>query len=294
MVWAFDPLNLLSAEAAQNKKDILRLCGRDSELWVVSALAPEDLFLPSLDKAGWGRKFETLVEEIVSPRLQALQDKRTHRKILSTSSRKKSWFELLKWVRGLKAQLIVTELHPAKAPVEAQRSQHFTERLIEASGVPVLAFRSQSPWSTNRILFSTDFSKRSWQGFEKLLPLAKSWGAEIVVYHNIFNPVQTVAEVTGVSLEQSEVLFDFSLELKSKVEKNRLSFLKRAAEEKVPCQFELTHENDELTPLIQKAAEKLEANIVAMAVESHPLLRAWLPNTVRSLLAASKKPLLFL
>lgn len=293
VLWALDPLSILSRSADFQKNQIQKLLPKHVELKTVSVVAPEDLYLPTVEGVHWGKRFDALLEAVTSPRIQTLWDDERGVQILSASSRKKAIDELIVFSLKTKASLILTQIHPIGLQTEKQRVSHFTQKLIEKSKVPVLTFREFTGLTTRRILFATDFSKKSNSALRPILSFAKNFGLTVIAYHNVFDPVEIVAEITGVSMAGSQTLVEYSRHQTKVFESTRNEYLKLAQKEKVDLTFRLTKERDEITPLILSAAENENADVIALGIESHPILRTWLSSAVRDLLEESKKPLFF-
>jgi nucleotide-binding universal stress UspA family protein len=293
VLWALDPLSILSQKADFQRGQIEALLPDHAKLKTVSVVAPEDLYLPAVEGVQWGKRFDALLQVVTNPKIETLRDEEGDVEILSATSRKKATDALINYSIKNKASLVVTQVHPLGLSTEKQRVSHFTQKLIEKSRVPVLAFRELKGLQSRKILFTTDFSKKSNNAYKRVLSFAKDFNLSVAVYHNIFDPVQIVAEITGVSMTGNKTLVDYAQHQSKALEAHRSQYEKMAQKERVEISFRVSRENNEITPLILAAAENEHADFIALGIESHPVLRAWLPSAVRELLEESKKPLLF-
>lgn len=112
-----------------------------------------------------------------------------------TASRRQSVDVLLKYAKSKKAGLIAVGSHARKG-LSRLFLGSFAETLITSARLPVLVVSPEAKVASrvSKILFSTDFSDASKKAYLKVLELAKSLDAEVVLFHKKLSSVEPVIQ----------------------------------------------------------------------------------------------------
>ena len=297
VIWAIDPL-VANAQKLMNSKKALQALQKKKPFRIlpVSLLTSDDLHLPLSLMAPWGEKLQELAENVVRPFLKSLSLKNIAEPgIIMGTSKNHSIDDFLMYAKSQKAQMIVTTTHE-KGGAEKNRIGKFTQKLIEKSTIPVLTVRPNTTVSQeiSKILYPTDFSAASKKSYLKTIQFAKKLKAKIIIYHNIYEPVIPSAEFTGIAIQSSEILREYSKEFSKNLKARAEKWIKMASEEGVRAEFKGVRANFSLSKSILAAAQKERVHLIALGIESHPLMRAFLGSSTREVIANSPKPVLIL
>lgn len=295
LIWAIDPLIKNSRKLESTKRAVSAWRKkRNVAVMPVSILFPEDFNLPISAMAPWGEKLQTLTEKAIKPFLKSLQVKNMLEPgVLVSPSKSESVGTFLNYAKKQSAKLIMTSTHEARSDGKF-RIGNFTQKLIEKSPIPVLSIRSTSevPVAFSRIIFPTDFSDASEKSFKTLISIAKELDASIVVYHDIQDPVLPAAEFTGIPETRYEVISHYARELEKHEQSQSKRWKKLADNAGLEFAYRSERSTHSLSQSILTAARKEKADMIAMGIESHPFVRAFLGSSVREVIVQSAKPVL--
>jgi len=130
-----------------------------------------------------------------------------------------------------------------------------TERLLRKLAIPVLSVRTTAPMNFTQILFATDLSESSVQGFDFAVDLARKFGSKIVAVH--------VLDKRMVSILDDAVIESRERTIQDAKRKLGLLFTegKRSG---VDVETQLVEGT--AAPLILKAAEEYRADLILLAI----------------------------
>lgn len=295
VIWAVDPL-IKSAKNLMVVKAALQTWQRQDPIKIkpLSVITSQELRLPLSLMAPWGEKLQALTENAVKPFLKSLHIKNLAEPgVVMVSSKSDSIVEFLTYARKSKARMILTLTHE-RSGFDRNRIGKFTQKLIEKSSIPVLTIRpsTEIPKKISRILYPTDFSKASKASYLKAIGIAQKLNSSIVIFHNIYDPVLPAAELTGVPINQFEVLKAYSQEYARKQKSDSEKWIRLAQEKGVKAEFHGERADFSLSKSILKAAQKQNAHLIILGIESHPLMRAVLKSSTREIISVSKRPVM--
>lgn len=177
----------------------------------VYVLSPDQLDLSVTFSAPWVKTYKPAAAKAVNHMIQEealLKDAREsgsvkepqilvqHGPSLSATTKM-----LSKFAKGQKADLLVIGSHGRKG-MDRLILGSFAESLVYQSQTPLLVVRTTHMKETHgfkKILFPTDFGKKSLKAFEKLLSLAKHTGGHVTLLHVVREPLEPVLQ-SGVYL----------------------------------------------------------------------------------------------
>ena len=297
IIWSIDPL-LRTPEKTNKARKLLIALQKLSRVEVrpVSLITPDDLKVPLKIMAPWGEKIKALTEESIQPYLKSLNVKnKAEPHVILSASRKNSIEDLIRFAVKEKTDMILATTHDRKS-IEKNRIGHFTNKLIEKSPLPVLTVRPNSkiPTRVSKILFPTDFSKASRKAYADVLQFARRYGAQVIIFHNIYEPVFPAAELTGVMIESYDILKQYAEDFKREQESTSKKWIAEAKEEGVEAEYFSARAEFSLARAILNCAKKKKADMIALGVESHPVRRVVIGSALREVVANSSVPVLVL
>jgi nucleotide-binding universal stress UspA family protein len=162
------------------------------------------------------------------------------------------------------AQIAAVAAHARKG-FERWRLGSFAEALINWSTIPALIAtpRARISGQVERILFPVDFSFDAKRAFARLLPWAERLGAEIVVFHQVENPVPPqVYEGLSMGLDPS-VIDDLMRAEEERCERRLRAWQVAAEAHGVRCVARLGKSRDTVAGAIVEAAQEDGASLIA-------------------------------
>lgn len=296
IVWAIDPLTKSQKNLARAKK-IIQAWQPQKSLQVkpVSLVTPDDLRLPVAFMAPWGAKLQELTEKAIKPFLSSLRLKNMAEPAVIMCTAKDAIEEFLSFAKNQKAQMILTMTHDRDS-FDKNRIGKFTQKLIEKSSIPVLTVRPTTnvPEKIKKILYPTDFSKASKGSYIKAVKIAKSLQSNIVIFHNIYEPVLPAAEFTGVIINNVEILKTYTEEYSRSQNLEAEKWIEIAKREGVKAEFRAARADFSLCKSILSAALKERVHLIILGIESHPFMRAVLKSSTREVISFSNRPVLII
>ena len=169
----------------------------------------------------------------------------------------------------------------------------FAETLLLESKIPVLVVNSKtkSVAHYDHILFATDLSRTSWNGFRKTLALASQLGSRVTIFHSIQNPSKSSfhgESLMGATWIPMPAFVEEELIARRKVAERWLKTgLKMGVA--VDIDLELTHQG--IVPAILHAADRDKTSIIAMTAQSGPLASAVMGSVTRQIVREATKPI---
>ena len=252
---------------------------QDTEIEAAFILTPEHVFLSPAYYPAWFEHYKKEASHSLKNFISNFDlPKNTIVTILenATASTRDSVEKLLVHAKNKKARLIVVSSH-AHSGLSRFFLGSFAETLLLFSKIPVLVINptTEVPKKFSHILFPTDFTHASEEGFEDTLILAKKFNAKVSVYHKTILPMVFSGEAPD---------FGFYLDAEEKIKKEAAhSWLEKAKRYGVKCQMEF-----DATPGIGSAdkavvdfAEKAKVDLICMVTQSSNLSATFLGSTTR-------------
>ncbi len=189
-LWAVDPAEPGLAPDLENFNRLRNLFGGSLFRFKPAYVCTDrDLFLSDAKEL-----VEAYLSPVLSPGSSDIEV------IYSQSEKKSEWASAIVKASHLEnSQMILLSSH-GRSAVGAFFWGSFANELLKQSDLPVL-FLSPEPIvnsPTSTVLFATDFSDESKQGFQKLLLMIKGSNADLILFHTVMMPIQATSAAEGM------------------------------------------------------------------------------------------------
>jgi nucleotide-binding universal stress UspA family protein len=293
-VWAIDSSQINEVEVKKFQTVLKALKFSDDGILSTTIFSPFDLgWLVRVDKALKKKTYEN-ISEIIKKQWSKFSLSFNKKSVLvaESSSNREKILALLQCAKKSKAKLI------AVGSGVASRSKlmgigSFSEALITMSPVPVLVLsESAKPISqVKKILFPTDFSPLSYLNFKKVVQFAKTYDAEVFLYH--FLDLETGPLMYGIPWGYEVKWLDDYWRVQADHKRQEGGKWKAWAEKQnTRCHFIV---DSKLGSFNERVLENLKENkidILTLGIKRGPLSQVILGRNVRELLATSTCPIL--
>ena len=189
ILWAVDPFSDKATQLSLAK--YLKAFGMHAEdiIEPVSVLSPDHLKVPLQAFKEKHQDFSLEADKILSKWMKTLSLKGLvkHSLIVCNEySRRKSVATLLEYAETEGSELIALTTHARKGVMRFLLGS-FAETLLLKARIPLLIAnpKSKLPSKIKKILFPTDFSQASKEGYNKILDLAKQLQSKLILYHKV-------------------------------------------------------------------------------------------------------------
>lgn len=271
IIWALDAFPAESQKANLKALAQLKALATQTNLEIepVYVLTPDEHNrLRSGSEFPWTKELKLGAEKAMKGFLSKTGLKvRPPRVLLNTDERLSVSVKLLNaHAKSVGADLILVSTHARKG-LKRIFMGSFTESLLLTSEVPVLVVSpaSQPVKAFKKILYSTDLSPSSRDGFEKVVEQAKVWGSKIVLYYHVPSPVEPLlaggSQLLGGSYIPIQAYFD---QKRIKQEEMAQGWKEWCKKQGVKCQLIVRYQAESIAPSILKVAKKEKAHLIAM------------------------------
>lgn len=290
-IWAVDAF-------AKNKKLQMQVLqtlakaiqGTGTKIEPVCVLSPDNLKIPAAAFQGQSKDYRLAAEKILHQWMQTLRIPNVETPTLlvqESFSLGSSVDTLLKHAKSKGAELIACGT-TTKTGATRLLVGSYAETLAMRSPIPVLVVGPSAKTAAppKKFLFATDYSDKSRQAFNQILPLAKVRKATILLYYKVeyavppaiygFDPLPVYQEYWKQEVAQKKVL------AKSWVE------LAKNAGVKAVAHFD--EKSGFVAESVIKAAKKEGCGVIAVASESGAVAAALLGSVSRQVLRLSPLP----
>lgn len=295
IIWAFDPTQKPSD--VKNLVTELKLWAKqlNCDIQPVSILSNRALNLPVELAFSLTERNEKTGRKAVDRYLKKVGLKTLAPEILfiSSTSRRKMAAELVRYAERHNAVLIFANAR-AKNIWNPIRLGGFTETLIAISRTPVLLLNPDSKPSTKipSILFPTDFGRESKDALWSLAPLAKAFGAKVLLYNQLEAPAGYMSEF-GVDLaSQTASLKSMMKNVKKTRQKKAIPLLNVLAEQNVGAQLLIEDQRRSLSLDILDTAKSKKVRLISLTSSSGPIAQTMVGSIARDILLQAKCPVL--
>jgi len=197
--------------------------------------------------------------------------------------------QVITHAKHVSADLVVCSSHSEKA-VSHFLFGSFAETLVQYAEVPVFIVTPHSDEikQVDRILFPTDISDLSRMAFETVLPVARSWGARLTLFHKL----EYLSGHSFPAYEESAGYAQYHDDetIRRKTELETWAAQGRAAGVTVDIQLDEGSGTAVWKSIVAEATRE-HAGIVAMASETGPVASAILGSTIRQIIRDARCPL---
>jgi nucleotide-binding universal stress UspA family protein len=295
IVWAIDPFETRNAKRAPLAK-FLKIFSQKLSLNIApfALISPGGLAWPVPVSYEIGKKMKAFGEKVLKKDLEKLKIKNALPptvEVHESSSRRELVGAVVKFAKEQDAAFIAVNAKSESSKIPFKLGG-FAEALVAQSPVPVLAVNPKAnvPSSVKSILFPTDFSKQSNKAFQETVSLAKKLGAGIQLLHVQSVPQSSYAEI-GLG-----TAFPFLVDALGSGPKSfpveEKAWVKRAAEEGVPCEFHYAKIYDTIAFAVLKFAKKNKSDLIVLGSTQSANFPNLLGGTVRTILGASSIPVI--
>lgn len=296
IVWAVDAFQEdvgLDRRAAEILTQIAERLG--STIEPVYVLSPEQLNLSIELSTPWVTEYKPAAEKAMGAALRRLKipgmmdPKVVVHKVPSVTSATKA---LSAYALASGADLIVVGTHARKG-LSRFFLGSFTENLLLHSKVPVLTVgpSTKPVKACEHILFSTDFSKGSQAGFDRVIAFAKNLGARVTVFNHVQNPIEPIVQSGVYLLGGGWVSVSaYMAEEESKQREHAKAWVARARKAGVDADFILESGRETVTESIMDAAKRSRSCLIAMAGQSGPIAAALIGSIARQVVRSAEVP----
>lgn len=299
IVWTIDPFETKNAHRAPLAK-VLKIfsknLGQSVKPFSVASPISHSWPVPTPLPYPMGKDLQEFGIETVSRDLKKLHMRGMHPptvEVHDTSSRRELVKDVLRFAKDQNAEYIAVNTQRLLSSFPF-RVGGFAEALIGSSPLPVIAVSPKARVSNQikRILFPSDFSRRSHQAFRKTLSLAVKFGAEIELLH--------VKMPLFVPFSFSEMAIGVHEDYMKTAELNRFKQTQRIAQRwcqeakkvGVKCSYQSVSGEESVAPSILKAAKRHRSDLISMAGYRGSKTPVILGGTVRDVLSSAKIPVL--
>jgi nucleotide-binding universal stress UspA family protein len=300
IVWAIDPLSARGLPVAKSRHMLSALTrGNRLKIDPVSILSAKDLQWPAGELSGrWGDKFTEFAQKSLRPVFRRARMKEIGEPtILQTAySRADAVRGLIDYAREHHAKVIMVNMRSRKGWGRF-RIGAFTESLLAASPIPVLAIRPDTrvPSRVSTIVLPTELVPSAYKVFRELLTLAKEWKAKVIIVHRLEVPQIFATDWVGfAAASEIELMREVMRENEYLKSREGQRWESEAKSFGVDAEFRLLRGMAPLAQSIVKAAGDSRADIVAVTAQDHTVTQTILGTAAKEVLRLSPRPVLVL
>lgn len=298
VAWAFDPFSKPVSDFkpwVQFLDEIAKL--EKSDIEPVYVLSPDGFNWSGEFSGPWVKKYRPLAEAAAEQVLAPFAKHPVGKVRILVNPKVSRRGDVAKFAQHMKREkksLVVVQTH-ARQGLERWFLGSFAESLLLQSKVPVLSINphTKPPTHIRRILFPTDLSQASRRTFKKLLMKCKSWGAELIVLHKLPDPIEPIVQ-SGVYMAGGGWISLSQYYAKESGERRRQldTWLKEAQRQRVPATVEIIETPGLVADTILAAAEKLNADMVALSSHSGAIASVLVGSVARQVVRRAHCPVM--
>lgn len=196
----------------------------------------------------------------------------------------------IEFAESIKAETIFCSTHSKKP----WNLGSFAETMVLKSKIPTLLLQPQARVSEyfDNIMFPTDFSASSKNALKNLLPLAKQWGSQIHIVHQMLNPVDPILESGVLTMGggwTSPETYNQSIKEYATEEFNHMKDL--CSSDNVECHSHLLEPSSFFTQEIVDFASENAIELIAISSSADDYLSVIVGSHCRDLIRNSKIPM---
>ncbi len=186
-----------------------------------------------------------------------------------------------KYAAQEKGNLVVVGTH-AKKGMQRFFLGSYAETVLFSPKVQVILVnpRTRCDSPLKKILFATDFSKKSKEAFDELCGLAAQLHSKLIIYHALPKPLGLWSVDTKASISE---------EVRQKEGEAR-EFVEKAKSNGIPATVMIEKTSSEKYEAILTQSKKLKVGIVALAAESGKMATTFLGSTTRKVVRGTTLP----
>lgn len=296
-IWAVDPF---SKEIRPLSQARLALAAWEKseplDVRPVSVVSPPPELVMTGDGIPWEAAYSEWSAKTLAPQLRRLPPSKVKPPAMLLESalwRGESVDRLLEYAKKSRARVIVAGTHVRKG-MGLSRLGGFTQTLIERSPIPVLTVRPSArvPRTFSRMMFMTDFSAGSRRAFRRFLDIAESFGSKVVIFHRLTSPELPLAEYPIPMAAQGDFLASLGEANERRWTEVGEQWKALAEERGLRAELVLSRDILTLSESVERAARKVKADLIAMAIEPHPVTRLLLGSSASEIVQSSAQPVL--
>jgi nucleotide-binding universal stress UspA family protein len=180
------------------------------------------------------------------------------------------------------ADLIVMGTHSRKG-LSRLFLGSFAESTLLYARVPVMVVGPHSELKGfKNILFATDFGDKSNSTFQKVLLLAKDWGANLTIFHSVSHPVEPVIQAGAFLLGGGWIdLPEYMTQVEAMNRKQAERWNTLAENQGVKVKVVFVPSGGNVSHSIVDYAQSHEVGLIAMNAESGPLASTFIGSISR-------------
>lgn len=289
VIWAIDPFES-HKETSQAIIEFFRLFSErySAHIEPVYVFSPESFNLPLQLSDAWHKQYEPQLKKALDFALKGAGLARP--KIIRQQSRSQraAIQSLLAHAKTSGADLIVTGTH-GRSGLDRLLMGSFAETLLLQSKIPVLVIHPG--WKAkpvDKILYPTDFGKRSKDMLKRVIGIAQAWDAELVIHHVVERPVEPVFQSGLYLMGGGWVPLNEFITASQERSTRLLEDYKRMAEKAgVKVRTSLDDSAVSVTESIQEAAAKEKASLIAIQARSGAAKSALLGSVSRQVIRSA-------
>jgi len=247
-------------------------------------------------EADWQSRFEEAAEQKLRAYLKQFKGVPLlppRLKFIRTISKRKLALEALKICRDLQTPLIFAQTR-SKKKWTPLRLGSFSETLAVHLAQPVLLLppSAQVAPKIERILFPTDFSRESKSALKELIPTAKMFDAEVILFNQVemtnFYPVDFYGAWQTEEFNFETIARDYERDR----EKSANALMQELSKAGVEGEFLHARQERDLAREIVSIAKKKGVGMIAMATAAGPVERMILGSVTQDVILKANCPVL--
>lgn len=298
VVWAVDPFPAKDMPVAK-ARHLLAAIERDFPISVepVAVVSSREARWPLEPGERWTLKFVEIAENSlrkVNRRLRMPDVREPTVLVENSNNRAREISALLHFAESQNAKFVLLNLH-SREGFRRFRIGGFAEALFGVSKFPVFTVRSNTrvPNRVRTILFASALTENSAAQFSRLVDIAKSFAAKILLMHRLEVPVIFSGDWVGfASAGEAEAMQEAMRESEGIKRAKGEELIRFARGEGVEAALVVQRGMAPLGQSILKCAAESKADIVSIATGEHSLTEKILGTTSREVLRFSPRPVL--
>ncbi len=298
LLWALDPFSGLDS-VKRKQSQLIRFLLEKEKLTgeAVYVLSPESLNWTGDFSGAWLNNFKPQVEAKMREQLDALGWSGQHQMKLKIIPGKKPSLRsdvkrMLNYAKAQKATYLVLGTH-ARQGLARMLMGSFAETAMLYSKTPLILMNPESHQvdEIKKVFVPTDLSSGSKKLWTRVVKKAKSWNAEVVLFHKVPEPIEPAIQSGVTALGGGWVSVQHYLkEQTEQSEKTLESMVAKAKAAGVSATYQLDQAPGFIVDSICKAAESSGASMVVMGSEAGPVSALMLGSVARQVIRQSPVP----
>ncbi len=298
LLWALDPFSGLDSIKRKQSQLIRFLLEKEKlSAEAVYVLSPESLNWTGDFSGAWLSNFRPQVEQKMRDQLESLGWSNQHNMKIKILAGKKPSLRsdvkrVLTYAKTQKATYLVLGTH-ARQGLARMLMGSFAETAMLYSKTPLILMNPESHQvdAVKKLLVPTDLSSGSKKLWLRAIKKAKLWGAELILFHKVPEPIEPAIQSGVTALGGGWVSVQQYLnEQTEKSEKTLKQMVAKAKEAGVMANYEMDQSPGFIVDSICKVAEGKSVSMIVMGSEAGPVSALMLGSVARQVIRQSPVP----